>query len=112
MGLAPIPAGGILFRNEKIKEFISWNVSYLAGGEAKHATIVGTRSGASVIAVWSLLRHLGREGYKRIIRRCMRLTWKLADEIPKIEGLEVMTKPTMNVDRTDLTHAGRQANSA
>jgi tyrosine decarboxylase/aspartate 1-decarboxylase len=97
MGLAPIPAGGILFRNEKIKEFISWNISYLAGGEAKHATIVGTRSGASVIAVWSLLRHLGREGYKRIIRRCMRLTWKLADEIPKIESLEVMTKPTMNV---------------
>jgi tyrosine decarboxylase/aspartate 1-decarboxylase len=97
MGLAPIPAGGILFRDEKVKEFISWNVSYLAGGEAKHATIVGTRSGASVIAVWSLLRHLGREGYKRMIRRCMRLTWKLADEIPKIEGLEVMTEPTMNV---------------
>lgn len=97
MGLAPIPAGGILFRNEKIKKFISWNISYLAGGEAKHATIVGTRSGASVIAVWSLLRHLGREGYKRIIRRCMRLTWKLADEIPKIESLEAMTKPTMNV---------------
>jgi tyrosine decarboxylase/aspartate 1-decarboxylase len=69
----------------------------LAGGEAKHATIVGTRSGASVIAVWSLLKHLGREGYKRIVRRCMRLTWKLADEIPKIEGLDIMTKPTMNV---------------
>jgi tyrosine decarboxylase/aspartate 1-decarboxylase len=97
MGLAPIPTGGILFRDERVKEFISWNVSYLAGGEAKHATIVGTRSGASVIAVWSLLRHLGREGYKQMIRRCMRLTWKLADEIPKIEGLEIMTKPTMNV---------------
>ena len=97
MGLAPIPAGGILFRNEKLREVISWNISYLAGGEAKHATIVGTRSGASVIAVWSLLKHLGREGYKRIVRRCMRLTWKLADEIPKIKGLDIMTKPTMNV---------------
>lgn len=97
MGLAPIPAGGILFRNEKLREIISWNISYLAGGEAKHATIVGTRSGASVIAVWSLLKHLGREGYKRIVRRCMCLTWKLADEIPKIKGLDVMTKPTMNV---------------
>jgi tyrosine decarboxylase/aspartate 1-decarboxylase len=97
MGLAPIPAGGILFRNEKIRELISWNISYLAGGEAKHATIVGTRSGASVVAVWSLLRHLGRNGYERIIRHCMRLTWMLADEIPKIEGLEVMTEPTMNI---------------
>jgi tyrosine decarboxylase/aspartate 1-decarboxylase len=97
MGLAPIPAGGILFRNKQIRELISWNVSYLAGGEAKHASIVGTRSGASVIAVWSLLKHLGKDGYKRIVERCMRLTLKLADEIQNIEGLEVMAKPTMNV---------------
>jgi len=97
MGLAPIPAGGILFRNKKIRELISWNVSYLAGGEAKHASIVGTRSGASVIAVWSLLKHLGKEGYERIVKRCMRLTWKLADEIKNIEGLEIMARPTMNI---------------
>ena len=97
MGLAPIPAGGILFRNKKIRELISWNISYLAGGEAKHASIAGTRSGASVIAVWSLLKHFGKDGYKRIVKRCMRLTWKLADEIQNIEGLEIMAKPTMNV---------------
>jgi tyrosine decarboxylase/aspartate 1-decarboxylase len=97
MGLAPIPAGGILFRNKEIRELISWNISYLAGGEAKHASIVGTRSGASVIAVWSLLKHLGKDGYERIVKRCMRLTWRLADEIQNIEGLEIMTKPTMNV---------------
>jgi tyrosine decarboxylase/aspartate 1-decarboxylase len=97
MGLAPIPAGGILFRNKKIRELISWNISYLAGGEAKHASIVGTRSGASVIAVWSLLKHLGKDGYKRIVKRCMHLTWKLADKIQEIEGLEIMARPTMNV---------------
>jgi len=97
MGLAPIPAGGILFRNKKIRELISWNVSYLAGGEAKHASIVGTRSGASVVAVWSLLKHLGKNGYKQIVKRCMKLTCKLADEIQDIEGLEIMAKPTMNI---------------
>jgi tyrosine decarboxylase/aspartate 1-decarboxylase len=97
MGLAPIPSGGILFRNEKIRELISWNIAYLAGGESKHATIVGTRSGASVIAVWSLLKHLGQDGYERVVRGCMNLTLKLAEEIPRIEGLELMTKPTMNV---------------
>lgn len=97
MGLAPIPAGGILFRNEKLREAIAWNISYLAGGEARNATVVGTRSGASVIAVWTLMKHLGREGYERIVKHCMRLTCKLADEIPKINGLELMTRPTMNV---------------
>jgi tyrosine decarboxylase/aspartate 1-decarboxylase len=37
------------------------------------------------------------EGYKKIVNRCMRLTLQLADEIPKIDGLDIMTKPTMNV---------------
>lgn len=97
MGLAPIPAGGILFRSQKLREEIAWNISYLAGGESKQATIVGTRSGASVIAMWALLKHLGRAGYKRIVRRCMRLTWRLVDEISKIESLDIMVRPTMNV---------------
>jgi tyrosine decarboxylase/aspartate 1-decarboxylase len=97
MGLAPIPAGGMLFRNEKLREAIAWNISYLAGGEAKNATVVCTRSGASVIAVWALVKHLGHDGYRRIVRHCMQLTWRLADEIPKIEGLNIMVKPTMNV---------------
>lgn len=97
MGLAPIPAGGILFRNEEIKKAVAWKVPYLAGGETEQATLVGTRSGASVIAVWALLRHLGVEDYRRIINRCMRLTWKLVDEIKGIEGLEIVTEPVMNV---------------
>jgi len=97
MGLAPIPAGGILFRNENLKKVIAWNVSYLAGGETEQATLAGTRSGASVIAVWALLKYLGREGYKKIVRRCMNLTWNLAREIPKISGLAIMTEPTINI---------------
>jgi tyrosine decarboxylase/aspartate 1-decarboxylase len=97
MGLAPIPAGGILFRNESLRKAVAWNVSYLAGGESEQATIVGTRSGASVVAVWALLKHLGKEGYKKIVRSCMDLTWKLAGEIQKINGLDIMTEPVMNI---------------
>ena len=97
MGMAPIPAGGILFRNEAIRKTVAWKISYLAGGETEQATLVGTRSGASVIAVWALLKHLGVEGYKKIVRRCMRLTWKLVEEIKRIEGLDIVTEPTMNV---------------
>jgi len=97
MGLAPIPAGGILFRNERLRKAVAWNVSYLAGGESEQATIVGTRSGASVIAVWALLKHFGKEGYKRIVRSCIRSAWKLAEEIQKINGLDIMNEPTMNI---------------
>ena len=97
MGLAPIPSGGILFRNEKLRKAVAWNVSYLAGGETEQATFVGTRSGASVISVWALLKHLGKEGYKRIVGGCMRLTWELAGEIQKIDGLDIAIEPTMNI---------------
>ena len=97
MGLAPIPAGGILFREEKISEAVSMKVPYLSGGEMKQSTLLGTRSGASAVAVWALLRHLGRSGYAAIVERCLGLTWKLAEEIQRIDGLDLVTEPTMNV---------------
>lgn len=97
MGLAPIPASGILFRDDNLRKLIARRVSYMAGGETEQATLVGTRSGASVIAVWALLRHLGIDGYKKVVKRCMDLTWKLAVEIPKIKGFSLVTKPTLNI---------------
>ncbi len=97
MGLAPISSGGILFRDEGLGKTVAWNIPYLAGGETHQTTLVGTRSGASAIAVWAVLKYLGRGGYRRIIRRCMRLTCKLAEEIPKIRGLDIVTKPVMNI---------------
>lgn len=97
MGLAPIPAGGILFRNEKIMKSVSMEVPYLAGGNTQQSTIVGTRSGASALAVWALLRQLGREGYTAIVKRCMNLTLKLAEGIEKMDGVSLVTKPMMNI---------------
>ena len=97
MGLAPIPAGGILFRNEKMMRSISTSVPYLAGGGTEHTTILGTRSGASAIAVWALLLHLGKQGYRGVVGRCMRLTSKLVDGIRQINGVDLKTRPTLNI---------------
>ncbi|MFQ6073685.1 MAG: tyrosine decarboxylase MfnA [Candidatus Bathyarchaeia archaeon] len=97
MGLAPIPAGGILFRNEAIMKSFSVEVPYLAGGNTKQSTIVGTRSGASAVAVWALLTHLGREGYKAVVERCMSLTLKLAEGIEKMDKVSLVTEPVMNI---------------
>jgi tyrosine decarboxylase/aspartate 1-decarboxylase len=97
MGLAPIPAGGILFRNEEIMKSVSVEVPYLAGGNTVQSTIIGTRSGASAVAVWALLTHLGREGYRAVVKRCIDLTWKLAEAIEDIEEVSLVTKPVMNI---------------
>jgi len=96
MGLAPIPAGGILFRDAKMGEAVSMKVPYLSG-EMKQSTLLGTRLGASAVAVWALLMHLGRAGYAAVVERCLGLTWKLAEAIQKIDGLDIVTEPTLNV---------------
>jgi tyrosine decarboxylase / aspartate 1-decarboxylase len=106
MGLAPIPAGAVLFRNPEILKKIQTNVGYLAGGESPQ-TMLGTRPGASAIAVWTTLQYFGIEGYKKTVQRSMRLTNRLVDEIQTVPGLSLVIKPTINVigiksDRIDI----------
>jgi len=96
MGLAPIPSGVILFRNPMLLEKIQMPVKYLAGGESPQ-TLLGTRPGASAIAVWALLKHLGTDGYKKTVKNCMNLTHRFAQEIEKIPGLSLVTKPVLNI---------------
>ena len=97
VGLAPIPAGGILFRDAAMMNAVGKKVSYLAGGETEQTTLLGTRPGASCVAVWALFKHLGREGYRTVVDRCMRLTLKLAEGIEETEGVSLAAHPTLNI---------------
>jgi len=98
MGLGPIPSGGILFRSEEILKKSHYEIPYLAGGNIKQATIVGTRSGFAAIATWAIFKYLGETGYIKIVRKCMKLTNLLKDELRKIEGIRVVNDPPqMNV---------------
>jgi tyrosine decarboxylase/aspartate 1-decarboxylase len=95
--MSVIPAGGIIYRTRALADTVRVPVPYLSGGESARATIVGTRSGASVLAVWALLRHLGRQGYRSIVRRCMEITHTLAQKIRDIDELDIVLEPTINI---------------
>jgi len=97
MGLAPIPAGGILFRDESTMKRVGKRVPYLAGGETEQTTLLGTRPGASAVTVWALLKHLGRTGYETVVKHCMKLTQKLAEGVKRIDGVTLVTQPTINI---------------
>jgi tyrosine decarboxylase/aspartate 1-decarboxylase len=97
MGLAPIPAGGILFRDEELVQLITFEAPYLAGGGVRSFTITGTRPGGPIAAVWTLLRVLGRRGYREIVRKCMKLTEMLVRGVEGEEGLELLMRPVMNI---------------
>jgi len=97
MGRTPIPAGCILYRNEEIAGSSTTHVSYLAGGKTRQRTIVGTRSGAAVAAVWASLQHIGFDGYRDTVRRCMQNTYFLKNRIDAMSGIETVIPPVMNV---------------
>jgi len=94
MGLAPIPTGGILFRDEKYLDVMSIETPYLT--EKKQSTIVGTRTGASAAATWALLKYMGKEGYTALSRNCMEITKTLAQGLKEL-GLELITEPELNI---------------
>ncbi len=97
MGMCPIPAGGILFRNKELTKKIEWSVSYLSGGNTHQTTFVSSRSGASVIAVWGMLNYLGYEGYNDIIKRCLHVRDYLLSELEKIDEISPIQAPTINI---------------
>jgi len=94
MGLAPIPTGGILFREREYLEVMAIETPYLT--EDLQSTVVGTRTGAATAATWALLKHLGREGYQEVSRKCMEITSHLAEGVEKA-GFELVTHPELNI---------------
>ncbi len=94
MGLAPIPTGGILFREKKYLDAMSIETPYLT--EKRQSTIVGTRTGASTAATWALLKYLGREGYQKVSKDCMEITELLNKGIIE-SGFKVVTEPELNI---------------
>ncbi len=97
MGMVPIPAGGIIFREKKYLEAISVPAPYLAGGKVWQATITGTRPGANALAVWAMIKHLGFEGYKEVVKNAMELSRWFAGELKKIPGVYLIREPILNI---------------
>ncbi len=94
MGLAPIPTGGILFRDKSYLDAMSVETPYLT--EDCQSTMVGTRTGASTAATWALLKHLGCDGYQKIAGKCMEMTKLLVPGV-KDAGFQLVTEPQLNI---------------
>ncbi len=97
MGLGIIPTGGLLLRDRSILNRIGFEIPYLAGENKKHFHIIGTRPGGTVIAFWAILKHLGINGFERIIKDCMENTYYLRYRITEIDGIKLATEPLMNI---------------
>ncbi len=94
MACSQIPAGCILFREDDEK-YISVKTPYLLC-ESQN-TILGTRPGASAASVWAILKYLGKDGLRKIVKRCMRNTEIFVRFLKKSDLFELVTEPQMNI---------------
>lgn len=94
MGMATIPAGGLLFRDGSYLKALEVRTPYLTS--KSQFTLTGTRPGTGVASAYAVLKHLGYEGMREIIRHCLRITNILVEEMEPL-GFEPVIKPIMNV---------------
>lgn len=94
MGLAPIPTGAMLVQEEKWLELLERDISCLS---EKSFTLLGSRPGGSIAAIWAALKSLGVQGYQNIAKKCMKLTAQLVKGIQRIDGLKLITEPELNL---------------
>ncbi len=94
MGLSTIPSGALLYRDVRFLEHITVDAPYLISN--KHSTLTGTKNSAAVAATYAVLMHLGREGFKKVVKQCMDNTNYLASRVQEL-GFELAIKPVTNV---------------
>ncbi len=94
MGLAPIPAGCILFRKKEYLDVMAIDSPYLT--IKSQSTIVGTRLGAASAATYGIMKYLGKEGYTKLAKELMYNTYFFKSGLEKI-GYIVIAEPELNI---------------
>ena len=62
-------------------------------------TTSSTKPGSRAAAAWAVMKHLGRDGYRRSTAHLMELVRTLAAGIGEIPGLSLLAAPAVSVDR-------------
>lgn len=94
MGCSAIPLGALILRDKKYLDSIS--VESHCVSSKTQAGILGTRSGGPVVAGFAVSEYLGINGYKKIVKRCMKNTFYAEKRLKEI-GFNLVINPTMNV---------------
>lgn len=106
MGLSVIPSGCFLVRKKSMLDFIS--VKSPCTHTKMHFSLLGTRPGASAAATYAVMKYFGKEGYKEVVKKCMKLTMEMAMEIKK-RGMKLIAEPEMNILSIKVSDARKVA---
>jgi glutamate/tyrosine decarboxylase-like PLP-dependent enzyme len=94
-GYAPKNASVLLYRNRELRS----RAFFVCSGTTEYAvinpTVLSSKSAGPIAASWAVMRHLGEEGYERMVRESWNATRAMLDGIEKIDGIEVLAQPDM-----------------
>jgi tyrosine decarboxylase/aspartate 1-decarboxylase len=84
----------VLWKDQELAQVSAVEVGYLSGGRLRQNTLVGTRSGASVAAVWAVQRELGPRGYAGVVKTAMDTARHLTRGLGSVPGAEPVFDPS------------------
>jgi len=90
---APYGTGIFLARKGLIRYTHTQEASYVIGGDA---TLVGSRSGANLIAAWMILQNYGRSGWQAKIDALISRTDRICEALDGL-GVSYFRNPEMNM---------------
>src|SRR5659263_599741 len=99
ISMSTIPAGGLLFRDKACLLPLEIESPHLT--IRKQHSLTGTRSGAAVAATYAVMKHLGQDGYRHIVKNCIKMTDMLVHGTRKL-GVEPLIEPVMNIVALDV----------
>ena len=84
----PMPCGALVARREHVERIAS-AVAYLRSNDT---TLMGSRNGHAVLAIWARLTGHGRDGYAADARNCVQKAEALANRLGQ-RGVPVLLNP-------------------
>lgn len=96
-GFAPKGISVVLQRRPEVRDAQYFACAHWSGYCIVNATTLGSKSVAALGAAWTLMHHLGRDGYRARARAMWRATEELVAAVAAIDGLRMLGRPNMNL---------------
>jgi len=101
---APYGTGIFLARKGMVSYTHTGAASYVMGGDA---TLVGSRSGANLIAAWMILHAYGQTGWKEKVKQLIQRTDRFCSKLNNL-GIHFYRNPSMNLVAMKAHHIPTQ----
>lgn len=96
-GFAPKGVSMLLQRNAALRDAQYYACAQWSGYAIVNSTTLGSKSAAAMGAAWTLIHHLGREGYGERVAAMWDATGRLVEAIDGLEDLRMVGRPDMNM---------------